>query len=35
MGVAAALAILEDDTLVHGPLEALFTLEEESSMVVP
>ncbi|SEN12546.1 aminoacyl-histidine dipeptidase [Halomonas caseinilytica] len=32
MGVAAALAILEDDTLVHGPLEALFTLEEESSM---
>ncbi|MDT8895552.1 aminoacyl-histidine dipeptidase [Halomonas sp. I1] len=32
MGVAAALAILEDDSLVHGPLEALFTLEEESSM---
>ncbi|MDR5859220.1 aminoacyl-histidine dipeptidase [Halomonas eurihalina] len=32
MGVAAALAILEDDDLVHGPLEALFTLEEESSM---
>ncbi|APE30572.1 cytosol nonspecific dipeptidase [Halomonas aestuarii] len=32
LGVAAALAILEDDALVHGPLEALFTLEEESSM---
>jgi dipeptidase D len=32
LGVAAALAILEDDTLVHGPLEALFTLEEETSM---
>lgn len=32
LGVAAALAILEDDELVHGPLEALFTLEEESSM---
>ena len=32
LGVAAALAILEDETLVHGPLEALFTLEEESSM---
>ncbi len=32
LGVAAALAILEDDELVHGPLEALFTLEEESGM---
>lgn len=32
LGVAAALAILEDDSLLHGPLEALFTLEEESSM---
>ncbi|PXX95060.1 aminoacyl-histidine dipeptidase [Halomonas sp. LBP4] len=32
LGVAAALAILEDETLVHGPLEALFTLEEESGM---
>ncbi|TDR51156.1 dipeptidase D [Halomonas ventosae] len=32
LGVAAALAILEDETLEHGPLEALFTLEEESSM---
>ncbi|MDR9438399.1 MAG: aminoacyl-histidine dipeptidase [Halomonas sp.] len=32
LGVAAALAILEDEALVHGPLEALFTLEEESSM---
>ncbi|MDR5868318.1 aminoacyl-histidine dipeptidase [Halomonas koreensis] len=32
LGVAAALAILEDEALTHGPLEALFTLEEESSM---
>lgn len=32
LGVAAALAILEDDSLVHGPLEALFTLAEETSM---
>lgn len=32
LGVAAALAILEDETLEHGPLEAIFTLEEESSM---
>ncbi|PWW35371.1 aminoacyl-histidine dipeptidase [Chromohalobacter israelensis] len=32
IGVAAAVAILEDETLRHGPLEALFTLEEEASM---
>src|SRR5699024_6426541 len=32
LGVAAALAALGDKTLKHGPLEALFTLEEESSM---
>lgn len=32
LGVAAILAILEDEKLVHGPLEALFTLEEESGM---
>ncbi|MBK8973082.1 MAG: aminoacyl-histidine dipeptidase [Hahellaceae bacterium] len=32
MGVAAALAVLECDDLPHGPLEALFTIEEESSM---
>nr|WP_163501713.1 aminoacyl-histidine dipeptidase [Halomonas socia] len=32
LGVAAALAILADPTLRHGPLEALFTLEEETSM---
>ncbi|UYG03453.1 aminoacyl-histidine dipeptidase [Halomonas sp. LR3S48] len=32
LGVAAALALLEDEALVHGPLEALFTLEEETSM---
>ncbi|HSH47143.1 MAG TPA: aminoacyl-histidine dipeptidase [Halomonas sp.] len=32
LGVAAALAILEDSALAHGPLEALFTVEEESGM---
>ncbi|MFP4262291.1 MAG: aminoacyl-histidine dipeptidase [Halomonas sp.] len=32
LGVAAALAILEADDLAHGPLEALFTLEEETGM---
>ncbi|WP_163558407.1 aminoacyl-histidine dipeptidase [Halomonas sp. NO4] len=32
LGVAAALALLEDADLAHGPLEALFTLEEESGM---
>ena len=32
LGVAAILAVLEDPALTHGPLEALFTLEEETSM---
>ena len=32
LGVAAILALLEDPELTHGPLEALFTLEEETSM---
>lgn len=32
LGVAAMLAVLEDADLTHGPLEALFTLEEETSM---
>ena len=32
IGVAASLAILTDDTLVHGPLEALFTMDEETGM---
>ncbi|ALM53944.1 aminoacyl-histidine dipeptidase [Halomonas huangheensis] len=32
LGVAAALAILEEDDIEHGPIEALFTLEEETSM---
>ncbi|MBN1542728.1 aminoacyl-histidine dipeptidase [candidate division KSB1 bacterium] len=33
IGVAAALAILEDDNLVHGPIEALFTVDEERGLV--
>lgn len=32
MGVAAAMAVLEDKSLVHGPVEALFTIDEESGM---
>jgi dipeptidase D len=32
IGVAAALAILEDKTLAHPPLEALFTIDEETGL---
>ena len=32
MGVAAAMAVLESTALLHGPLEALFTSNEESGM---
>lgn len=32
IGVAAALAILESKDLVHGPVEALFTIDEETGM---
>ncbi|HIY68353.1 MAG TPA: aminoacyl-histidine dipeptidase [Candidatus Alistipes intestinigallinarum] len=32
IGVASILAVLEDDTLQHGPLEALFTATEETGM---
>jgi dipeptidase D len=32
IGVAAALAVLEDKTLKHGPLEFLFTLDEETGL---
>lgn len=32
MGVAAVMAVMEDDTLVHGPLEALITADEETCM---
>lgn len=33
IGVAATLALLEDDQTNHGPLEALFTVKEETGMV--
>lgn len=33
IGVAYALAILADNSLCHGPLEALFTIDEEVGMV--
>ena len=32
MGVAAAMAVLEDDSIAHGPIEALFTIDEETGM---
>ena len=32
IGGAAALAVLESDTLEHGPLEVLLTVDEESGM---
>jgi dipeptidase D len=32
IGVASALAIMEDDSLVHGPLEFLFTVDEETGL---
>lgn len=33
LGVAAIMAVLEDTTLKHGPLEALITTDEETGMV--
>lgn len=32
MGVAAAMAILEDESVSHGPLEVLITADEETGM---
>lgn len=32
LGVAAMMAVLEDKTLKHGPLEALITVDEETGM---
>ncbi|MCR4437964.1 MAG: aminoacyl-histidine dipeptidase [bacterium] len=32
IGVAAALAVMEDSSLVHGPLEFLFTVDEETGL---
>ncbi len=32
IGVAAGLAMMEDSTAVHGPLECIFTVEEETTM---
>ncbi len=32
IGVAAALAILDADNLEHGPIEALFTIDEETGL---
>lgn len=32
MGCAAAMAVLIDDSLVHGPIQALFTVDEEQGL---
>lgn len=32
IGVAATLAVLESSDIVHGPIEALFTIDEETGM---
>lgn len=32
VGVAAALAVLEDRSLIHGPIECLFTVDEETGL---
>ena len=32
IGVSASLALMEDDSLVHGPLEFLFTVDEETGL---
>ncbi len=32
VGVAAAMAVLSSETIAHGPIEALFTIDEESGM---
>lgn len=32
MGVAAAMAVLQAKDIVHGPIEALFTIDEETGM---
>ncbi|MCQ2253201.1 MAG: aminoacyl-histidine dipeptidase, partial [Bacteroidales bacterium] len=32
MGVAAIMAIFEDDTLQHGPIEGLITIDEETGL---
>ncbi|MFA5804510.1 MAG: aminoacyl-histidine dipeptidase [Melioribacteraceae bacterium] len=32
IGVAAALAVMESKDLLHGPIEALFTLDEETGL---
>ena len=32
LGIAAAMSVLESDTIKHGPIEALFTVDEETGM---
>jgi dipeptidase D len=35
IGVALILALLDDPSLVHGPIEALLTVDEEAAWVAP
>ena len=32
IGVAASLAVVTDENVVHGPLELLFTIDEETGL---
>ena len=32
IGIAAAMAVLVDDSIEHGPIEALFTMDEETGL---
>lgn len=33
LGCATAMAVLLDETLIHGPIEALFTVDEEQGLI--
>ncbi len=33
LGCASAMAVLLDDTIVHGPIECLFTVDEEQGLI--
>ncbi len=33
IGIAASLAVMEDDSLSHGPLEFLYTIDEERGLI--
>ncbi len=35
LGCASAMAVLLDDSIVHGPIECLFTVDEEQGLIGP